>query len=174
MKKVLVLYYSRGGSTAEMAKLISRGVESIDGAESILRTVPEVSETSEATSPKVPDSGAPFVSLDELKSCDALALGSPTRFGNMAAPLKYWLTPNQQYPKSVEILFFAGPLLFFIRGILHARRYTMVVITMVSFAYILMGVWYILSVDEKIYGYLLLGFSFSFIFNYIQLLYISI
>ena len=71
-----------------------------------------------------------------------------------------WLTPNQQYPKSVEILFFAGPLLFFIRGILHARRYTLVVITMVSFAYILMGVWYILSVDEKIYGYLLLGFSF--------------
>lgn len=91
MKKVLVLYYSRGGSTAEMAKLISRGVEAIDGVESILRTVPEVSETSEATSPKVPDSGAPFVSLDELKSCDALALGSPTRFGNMAAPLKYFL-----------------------------------------------------------------------------------
>ena len=91
MKKVLVLYYSRGGSTAEMAKLISRGVESIDGAESILRTVPEVSETCEATSSKVPDSGAPFVSLDELKSCDALALGSPTRFGNMAAPLKYFL-----------------------------------------------------------------------------------
>ncbi len=71
-----------------------------------------------------------------------------------------WLTPVQEYPRSVEILFFAGPLLFFIRGILHARRYTMVVITMVSFAYVLMGVWYILSVDEKIYGYLLLTFSF--------------
>ncbi len=71
-----------------------------------------------------------------------------------------WLTPVQVYPRSVEILFFAGPLLFFIRGILHARRYTMVVITMVSFAYILMGVWYILSVDEKLYGYLLLAFSF--------------
>lgn len=71
-----------------------------------------------------------------------------------------WLTPVQVYPRSVEILFFAGPLLFFIRGILHARRYTMVVITMVSFAYVLMGVWYILSADEKIYGYLLLAFSF--------------
>lgn len=71
-----------------------------------------------------------------------------------------WLTPVQVYPRSVEILFFAGPLLFFIRGILHARRYTMVVITMVSFAYILMGVWYILSADEKLYGYLLLAFSF--------------
>lgn len=71
-----------------------------------------------------------------------------------------WLTPVQQYPRSIEILFFAGPLLFFIRGILHARRYTMVVITMVSFAYVLMGVWYILSADEKLYGYLLLAFSF--------------
>ena len=71
-----------------------------------------------------------------------------------------WLTPVQVYPRSVEILFFAGPLLFFMRGILHARRYTLVVITMVSFAYILMGVWYILSADEMIYGYLLLAFSF--------------
>jgi len=71
-----------------------------------------------------------------------------------------WLTPIQEYPRSVEILFFAGPLLFFIRGILHARRYSMVIITMVSFAYILMGVWYILSVDEKVYGYLLLALSF--------------
>lgn len=71
-----------------------------------------------------------------------------------------WLTPVQVYPRSIEILFFAGPLLFFIRGILHARRYTFVVITMVSFAYILMGVWYILSIDEKVYGYLLLVLSF--------------
>lgn len=70
-----------------------------------------------------------------------------------------WLTPVQEHSRSIEIFFFAGPLLFFIRGILHARRYTMVVITMVSFAYILMGVWYILSVDEKLYGYFLLAFS---------------
>jgi len=91
MKQVLVLYYSRNGATAEMARLIARGAESVDGIESILRTVPEVSETCEAISDKVPESGAPYVSLDELKSCDALALGSPTRFGNMAAPLKFFL-----------------------------------------------------------------------------------
>ena len=91
MKKVLVLYYSRSGATAEMARLIARGAESIDGVESLLRTVPEVSENCEATAANVPDSGAPYVTLDELKSSDALALGSPTRFGNMAAPLKYFL-----------------------------------------------------------------------------------
>ncbi|WP_299872053.1 NAD(P)H:quinone oxidoreductase [uncultured Cocleimonas sp.] len=91
MKQVLVLYYSRSGATAEMARLIARGAEGVEGVESILRTVPEVSEVTEATEPAVPDSGAPYVSLDELKVCDALALGSPTRFGNMAAPLKYFL-----------------------------------------------------------------------------------
>lgn len=91
MKQVLVLYYSRSGATAEMARLVARGAEAIDGVESILRTVPEVSETCEATTDNVPESGAPYVSLDELKACDALALGSPTRFGNMAAPLKYFL-----------------------------------------------------------------------------------
>jgi len=91
MIKVLVLYYSRHGATAEMARLIVRGAESIDGVETLLRTVPEVSTVCEATEAAVPDAGAPYVSLDELKSCDALALGSPTRFGNMAAPLKYFL-----------------------------------------------------------------------------------
>lgn len=91
MKQVLVLYYSRSGATAEMARLVARGAEGIAGVESILRTVPEISETCEATTAKVPDSGAPYVSLDELKTSDALALGSPTRFGNMAAPLKFFL-----------------------------------------------------------------------------------
>ena len=91
MKQVLVLYYSRNGSTAEMAKQIARGAEAIEGVEALLRTVPEVSETCEASEPQVPESGAPYVSLDELKSCDALALGSPGRFGNMAAPLKYFI-----------------------------------------------------------------------------------
>lgn len=91
MKQVLIIYYSRSGATAEMAKLIARGVESIDGVEAVIRTVPEISENCEATEAKVPDKGSPFVTLDELKSCDALALGSPTRFGNMAAPLKYFL-----------------------------------------------------------------------------------
>jgi len=91
MKQVLVLYYSRHGSTTEMAKLIARGAEGVDGVEALLRTVPEVSQSCEATEPKVPDFGAPYVSLDELKECNALALGSPGRFGNMAAPLKYFL-----------------------------------------------------------------------------------
>ena len=91
MKQVLVLYYTRSGATADMAKLIARGVEAIDDVEALLRTVPEISETCEAIDAKVPDSGAPYVSLDELKMCDALALGSPTRFGNMAAPLKFFL-----------------------------------------------------------------------------------
>lgn len=91
MKQVLVLYYSRHGSTTEMAKLIARGVEGVDQVEAILRTVPEISETCEATESQVPDTGAPYVSLDELKNCDALAMGSPGRFGNMAAPLKYFL-----------------------------------------------------------------------------------
>ena len=91
MKKVLVLYYSRGGSTAEMAQLIARGAESVKGVEAVVRTVPEISETCEATDSKVPEKGAPFVNLDELKTCDALALGSPTCFGNMAAQMKYFI-----------------------------------------------------------------------------------
>jgi NAD(P)H dehydrogenase (quinone) len=91
MKNILVLYYSRYGATAEMARLIARGAESIKGVEAVIRTVAEVSTTCEATEPSVPDEGAPYVTLDELKQADALALGSPTRFGNMAAPLKYFL-----------------------------------------------------------------------------------
>ncbi len=91
MKQVLVLYYSRSGATADMAKLIARGAEAVEGVEAVLRTVPEISENCEATEAKVPAEGAPYASLDELKNCHALALGSPTRFGNMAAPLKYFL-----------------------------------------------------------------------------------
>lgn len=91
MKNVLVLYYSRHGATAEMARLIARGAEAIDGVEAMIRTVPEVSTNCEATEPRVPNEGAPYVTLDELKQASALALGSPTRFGNMAAPLKYFL-----------------------------------------------------------------------------------
>lgn len=91
MKQLLVLYYTRNGATSEMARLVARGAESVDGVEAVLRTVPEVSETTEATEAKVPSEGAPYVTLDELKNCDGLALGSPTRFGNMAAPLKYFL-----------------------------------------------------------------------------------
>lgn len=87
---ILVLYYSRSGATAEMAHLVGRGVEQ-GGMESLLRTVPAVSATCEAVEEAIPDAGAPYVELDELRNCAGLALGSPTRFGNMAAPLKYFL-----------------------------------------------------------------------------------
>lgn len=88
---VLVLYYSRNGSTLEMAKQIARGIEQVNGIEARLRTVPAVSATTEATEPEIPDSGAVYCSADDLKHCAGLILGSPTRFGNMAAPLKYFL-----------------------------------------------------------------------------------
>jgi len=102
-KKVLVLYYSRHGSTQKMAELIGRGVEShscaggVTGVEAMLRTVPEVSEVCESIEDDIPDSGAPYVSLEDLANCDALALGSPTRFGNMAAPLKYFLEKTTEH-----------------------------------------------------------------------------
>ncbi len=87
---ILVLYYSRGGATADMARLVARGVEE-GGLEARLRTVPEVSADHEATAAPVPGDGPPYVALDDLKHCAGLALGSPTRFGNMAAPMKYFL-----------------------------------------------------------------------------------
>ena len=85
--KILVLYYSRNGRTAELARFAARGVEAA-GAEAIVRTVPPVSSTTEAVDAPIPESGPPFVSVAELAGCDGLLLGSPTRFGNMAAPLK--------------------------------------------------------------------------------------
>lgn len=88
---ILVLYYSRTGSTAQLAQYIARGIATVNGIEARIRTVPPVSTTCEATEPAIPDSGAPYVSLDDLRHCHGLALGSPTRFGNMAAPLKYFL-----------------------------------------------------------------------------------
>ena len=87
---VLVLYYSRNGSVSEMARQIARGVEQ-GGLEARLRTVPAISAECEAVAPSIPQEGALYASLDDLKNCSALALGSPTRFGNMAAPLKYFL-----------------------------------------------------------------------------------
>lgn len=87
---ILVLYYSRHGATAEMARQIARGVE-LGGLEARLRTVPAVSTECEAVAPEIPSEGALYASLDDLKNCAGLALGSPTRFGNMAAPLKYFL-----------------------------------------------------------------------------------
>lgn len=91
MNYVLVLYYSRYGSTEKMAKLIARGVESIDGMAAKIRTVPSVSNNTEATEPTVPDNGAAYASLEDVQNCSGLILGSPTRFGNMAAPMKYFL-----------------------------------------------------------------------------------
>ena len=87
---VLVLYYSRNGSVSEMARQIARGIEQ-GGMEARLRTVPAISTECEAVAPSIPDEGALYANLDDLKHCSALALGSPTRFGNMAAPLKYFL-----------------------------------------------------------------------------------
>jgi NAD(P)H dehydrogenase (quinone) len=88
---ILVLYYSRNGSTLEMAKHIARGVEQVTGIEARLRTVPAVSTVTEATEPAIPDSGAIYCSEADVKQCSGLILGSPTRFGNMAAPMKYFL-----------------------------------------------------------------------------------
>ena len=89
--KILILYYSRHGATRKLAELIAQGVAHVPNCEAILRTVPAVSTVTEATEPAVPDSGAPYVELTDLEDCAALALGSPTRFGNMAAPMKYFL-----------------------------------------------------------------------------------
>ena len=88
---VLVLYYSRSGATEKMAQLIARGVEEIPGVEARVRTVPPVSPDTEVTEPPVPESGAIYCAEDDLRNCQGLALGSPTRFGNMAAPLKYFI-----------------------------------------------------------------------------------
>jgi NAD(P)H dehydrogenase (quinone) len=91
MTDILVLYYSQGGAVREMAQTIARGIESVDGAKARIRTVPKVSSNCEATEPEVPEKGAPYVELQDLEDCAGLALGSPTRFGNMAAPMKYFL-----------------------------------------------------------------------------------
>ncbi len=88
---ILVLYYSRHGATAELARQIARGIESVQGIEARLRTVPTVSAVCETVAPGVPPTGAPYATHEDLRHCAGLALGSPTRFGNMAAALKYFL-----------------------------------------------------------------------------------
>lgn len=102
MVEILILYYSRYGATAEMADLIARGVESVPGATAKVRTVPEVAPGG-AAAPPIPASGPPYATLDDLKHCDGLALGSPTHFGNMAAPLKHFID-------STSNLWFSGAL----------------------------------------------------------------
>lgn len=91
MPEILVLYYSRHGAVASLATQIARGIESVPGMDARIRTVPPVSPDSEAGLPPVPEAGAPYATLDDLRECSGLALGSPTRFGNMAAPMKYFL-----------------------------------------------------------------------------------
>ncbi len=87
---ILVLYYSRHGATRKLAELIAQGLESVPGCDARLRTVPAVSTVTEATAPDEPADGAPYVELDDLTECAGLALGSPTRFGNMASAMKYF------------------------------------------------------------------------------------
>ena len=103
MIELLVLYYSRFGSTAEMANLIARGAEEIPGVVAKIRTVPPVSPTCEATADTIPDNGPPYATLEDLQNCDGLALGSPTHFGNMAAPMKHFID-------STSSLWFSGAL----------------------------------------------------------------
>lgn len=91
MANILVLFYSRYGATKEMAQHVARGVKAVEGTEARIRTVPPVSATCEAIEDAIPDEGYPYAELADLEQCDGLILGSPTRFGNMAAPLKYFL-----------------------------------------------------------------------------------
>jgi NAD(P)H dehydrogenase (quinone) len=95
---LLVLYYSRQGATRKLAELIAHGIDSVPGCESRLRTVPPVSTVTEAVEATIPASGAPYAEMKDLEECAGLALGSPTRFGNMAAPMKYfWDTTSAQW-----------------------------------------------------------------------------
>jgi NAD(P)H dehydrogenase (quinone) len=91
MAEILVLFYSRKGTTAELARQVCRGIESVPGARARLRTVPQVTTVIEQPQPAVPSEGPPFATHDDLRECDGLVMGSPTRFGNMAAPLKHFL-----------------------------------------------------------------------------------
>ena len=90
MKEILVLYYSRHGAVRDMARAIARGIEEVPGAASRLRTVPAVSSVTQATAPDIPAEGPPYCELRDLEECAGIALGSPARFGNMAAPMKHF------------------------------------------------------------------------------------
>ncbi len=91
MAEILVLYYSRGGSVARLARQIARGIGEVPGMSARLRTVPPVAAVTQTSAPPVPDEGAPYVDRADLAECSGLLLGSPTRFGNMAAPMKHFL-----------------------------------------------------------------------------------
>ena len=91
MPEILVLYYSRGGSVARLARQIARGIGEVDGMQARLRTVPPVAPITQVAAPPEPEDGAPYVDKQDLRDCAGLLLGSPTRFGNMAAPMKHFL-----------------------------------------------------------------------------------
>ncbi len=91
MSEILVLHYSRTGKVAQLARLVARGIEEVNGMRARLRSVPPVTAVTEPMQPAVPEDGAPYASHDDLRECAGLVLGSPTRFGNMAAPLKHFL-----------------------------------------------------------------------------------
>jgi len=91
MQEILILYYSQNGAVRQMANFVARGVEKVPQMGARLRTVPKISTVTQATEPAIPDAGAPYVEYSDLEQCAGLALGSPTRFGNMAAALKYFL-----------------------------------------------------------------------------------
>ncbi|MEJ2141696.1 MAG: NAD(P)H:quinone oxidoreductase [Gammaproteobacteria bacterium] len=91
MSDVLVLYYSRHGATTQMAKLIARGIEEVEGVQARIRTVPDISAVSEAVEDAIPETGAPYAEVKDLQECIGIALGSPAHFGNMASPLKYFI-----------------------------------------------------------------------------------
>ena len=90
MPEILVLYYSHRGAVKEMARLVARGIEQVPGASARIRTVPKVASVTTLAQPAVPEEGAPYCELADLEQCAGIALGSPTRFGNMAAPMKYF------------------------------------------------------------------------------------
>lgn len=91
MSEILVLYYSRFGATEALAREVCQGIDRVDGCSARLRTVPAVSTVTDAVEAEIPDSGPPFATTNDLRECDGLLMGSPTRFGNMAAPLKYFI-----------------------------------------------------------------------------------
>jgi NAD(P)H dehydrogenase (quinone) len=103
MNEILVLYYSRYGSTANMAQIIARGIETHPDCQARIRTVPAVSTVCEATADDIPAEGPPYATLDDLRECAALVIGSPTRFGNMAAALKYFIDSTSSLWLSGEL-----------------------------------------------------------------------
>jgi NAD(P)H dehydrogenase (quinone) len=104
MQKILIVYYSKHGGTADMAEHIGAGVDSSSDCEAIIRCLPEVSANSEKTVASIPDKGVPFAEINDLDDCDALIIGSPGYFGNMAAPLKYFLDQTSQYWLSGKLI----------------------------------------------------------------------